>query len=207
MRLASALLLSLLLVGACAVTPRQEQPPAPPPAYPEQPREQPPAPPPAPQVTPERPPVPAPVYPKVTHGALDPSVTSQTIQTTICISHYTDTVRPPASYTNPIKRRLMEDVLIGWSHASEYELDYIIPLGVGGAPRAEENLQLLPLEGTDGAKRKNRIEKKLQCLVCSGQLPLAVAQAEVADNWQAAYKRYASVKCKRSKRQPVPEED
>ena len=99
-------------------------------------------------------------------------------------------------------RRLMKDVGIGWSHASEYELDHIIPLGVGGAPRAEENLQLLPLEGTDGAKRKNRIEKKLQCLVCSGQLPLAVAQAEVADNWKAAYKRYASVKCKRPRQQP-----
>jgi cytochrome c-type biogenesis protein CcmH/NrfF len=207
MRLASALLLSLLLVGACAVAPRQEQPPAPPPAYPEQPRERAPAPPPAPEISPEPAPVPAPAYPKVTYGALDPSVTSQTIQKTICISHYTDTVRPPTSYTNPIKRRLMKDVGIGWSHASEYELDHIIPLGVGGAPRAEENLQLLPLEGPDGSKRKNRIEKKLQCLVCSGQLPLAVAQAEVADNWQAAYKRYASVKCKRSKPQPVREDN
>jgi len=43
MRLASALLLSLLLVGACAVVTRQEQAPAPPPAYPEVPRQQPPA--------------------------------------------------------------------------------------------------------------------------------------------------------------------
>ncbi len=177
MRRASALLLSLLFVGACAVAPRQEQAPAPPPAYPEEPREQPPAPPSVyPEVTPERPPVPAPVYPEFTHGAIDPSVTQGNIQKTICVSGYTKRVRPPTSYTNPIKIQLLAMAGIDASHASEYELDHIIPLAVGGAPRAVENLQLQPWEGTDGAKRKDRIEFKLQCLVCSGQVTLTAAQ-------------------------------
>jgi hypothetical protein len=55
------------------------------------------------------------------------------------------------------------------SHASEYELDHIIPLAVGGEPRALENLQLQLWEGAGGAKRTDRIEVKLQYLVCTGQ--------------------------------------
>ncbi len=74
MRLASALLLYLLLVGACAVAPRQEQPPAPAPV-PEVTPERPVPAPTYPEVAPERPPVPAPVYPEFKHGATDPSVT------------------------------------------------------------------------------------------------------------------------------------
>ena len=202
MRLASALLLSLLLVGACAVAPRQEQPPAPAPVA-ELPREQPPAP--APEVTSEAS-VPAPVYPEFTNGAIDPSVTQENIQQTICVSHYTDKVRPPTSYTNRIKLQLLAMAGIDASHASEYELDHIIPLAVGGEPWAVENLQLQLWEGTDGAKRKDRIEKKLQCLVCTEQVTLVVAQHEIADDWQAAYHHYATLKCKHSKRRPVPEE-
>jgi hypothetical protein len=187
MRLASALLLSLLLlVGGCAVAPRQEQAPAPPPAYP------------------ERPPVPAPVYPEFAHGAIDPSVTQENIQQTVCASGYTRLVRPPTSYTNRIKVRLMLNAGIDPSHAKDFELDHNIPLALGGAPRAVENLQLHAWDGADGAKRKDRIEVKLQCLVCTEQVTLTAAQHEIAD-WQAAYHHYATVKCKRSKRQSVPE--
>jgi hypothetical protein len=46
-----------------------------------------------------------------------------------------------------------------------------------------------------GWKRKERIEAKLQCLVCAGQVALADAQREIVEDWQAAYHRYARVKC------------
>jgi hypothetical protein len=169
MRLAPALLISLLLVitGACSVAPRQGQGPVP------------------------------------AHGAVDPSVTQWNIQQTICVSDYTSRVGPPTSYTNRIKIQLMVKARIEPSHANELELDHIIPLGLGGDPWAIENLQLQPWEGSEGAQRKDRIEVKLQCLVCSGQVRLVDAQREIADDWQAAYHQYASVKCQRSRQGPL----
>jgi hypothetical protein len=56
-----------------------------------------------------------------------------------------------------------------------YELDHIIPLAIGGHPRNLDNLGLQPWEE---AKRKDRIEVKLQCLVCAGQVALANAQRD-----------------------------
>jgi cytochrome c-type biogenesis protein CcmH/NrfF len=81
--------------------------------------------------------------------------------------------------------------------AQAYELDHIIPLTLGGHPRNLDNLALQIREGENGAKRKDRIEEKLQCLVCSGQVTLATAQRDILEDWQAAYDRYARVKCRR----------
>jgi len=50
-------------------------------------------------------------------------------------------------------------------------------------------------ERTDGAKRKDRIEVKLHCLVCAEQV--IVAQHEIADDGQAASHHYEPVNCKR----------
>ena len=36
-------------------------------------------------------------------GALNPAVTQATIRTTICVSGWTATIRPPVSYTAPLK--------------------------------------------------------------------------------------------------------
>src|ERR1035437_3182978 len=44
----------------------------------------------------------------LTPGALNPAVTQATIGMTICVSGWTTTVRPPTSYTTPLKRRSEE---------------------------------------------------------------------------------------------------
>lgn len=132
-------------------------------------------------------------------GATSPNVTSANIHETICIPGYTKTVRPSVAITNRIKHKLLRDAGIGESHISEYELDHVIPLALGGHPSRLENLQLQPWEGHDGAKRKDRIEVKLQCLVCSGQVSLDQARHQIAEDWQAAYHRYSLVKCHRNR--------
>ena len=71
-----------------------------------------------------------------------------------------------------------------------------MPLALGGNPHALDNLQLQPWPE---ARRKDRIEVKLQCLVCSGQVSLKEARTAIATDWQAAYRRYASVPCHRSR--------
>jgi hypothetical protein len=61
---------------------------------------------------------------------------------------------------------------------------HVIPLALGGPPRKIDNLQLQPWE-----------EVKLQCLVCSGEVRLELAQSEILADREAAYDRYARVKC------------
>ena len=62
-----------------------------------------------------------------TPGAVDPRVTQDNIQQTICVSGYTKTVRPSTSYTTPLKVRQM--ALYGWTGTtSDYEEDHLIAL-------------------------------------------------------------------------------
>lgn len=132
--------------------------------------------------------------------ALNPDVRQTSIQQTICTSGYSASVRPSTSYTNGVKRKLLRNAGQSESATQNYELDHIVPLALGGHPRSLDNLMLQPWEGSDGAKRKDRLEVKLQCLVCTGQVPLADAQREIYRDWQGAYHRYATVKCHRSRK-------
>jgi hypothetical protein len=127
-------------------------------------------------------------------GALNPDVAQGTIAQTICVAGYTKSVRPATSFTNGVKALLLKRAGLDPSTATDYELDHIIPLALGGHPRKLDNLELQPW---GEATRKDRIEVKLQCLVCSGQVALADAQREIVDDWEAAYHRYARVKCRR----------
>ena len=131
--------------------------------------------------------------------ALNPDVTQNRIAQTICVPGYTKTVRPSTTYTNGVKRKLLREAGLSESDKSEYELDHIVPLALGGHPRSLDNLMLQPWEGSNGAKKKDRLEVKLQCLVCTGQLGLSEAQQAIYTNWPQAYHRYAVVKCQRKK--------
>jgi cytochrome c-type biogenesis protein CcmH/NrfF len=128
-------------------------------------------------------------------GALNPDVTQDTIAQTICLPGYTKSVRPAAGYASDVKRILMERAGMNPGSAQYYELDYVIPLALGGHPTDRRNFALQILEGKNGAKRKDRIEAKLQCMVCSGQVTIADAQREILTDWQAAYQRHAQAKC------------
>lgn len=48
-----------------------------------------------------------------TPGAVDPAVTQDNIDRTICVPGYTRTVRPPAAYTNRIKREELDSYYKG----------------------------------------------------------------------------------------------
>src|SRR5215472_8305128 len=124
---------------------------------------------------------------KTTHGciALNPDVDEDTIDATICVSGYTKSVRPATSYTNGVKKKKMQEAGIDPSRIGEYELDYIVPLELGGHPRKLSNLMLQPWEGEHGAKLKDGLEVRLQSLVCHGTLDLTDAQVCIAQDWEA----------------------
>jgi cytochrome c-type biogenesis protein CcmH/NrfF len=134
--------------------------------------------------------------------ALNPDVTPETIAQTICVPGYTATVRPGSSYVTGIKEKIGRDAGLPSEVAGAMILDHIIPLALGGHPRQPSNLQLQEL---GESRRKDHIEIKLQCLVCSGQVPLDEARAAIAIDWQAAYHQFARVKCHRPGKMPNTE--
>lgn len=113
-----------------------------------------------------------------------------TIRQSICVSGYTASVRPSTTYTNGVKLKLLREQGLPASAAPEFELDHRIPLALGGHPRNLRNLLLQRWEGEDGAKVKDRLERRLQRLVCTEKLPLDEAQSAVYVNWQDAYHTY-----------------
>ena len=121
---------------------------------------------------------------------LNPDVRPDTIDQTICVSRYTASVRPATSYTNGVKAKLLRESGTDAANARKYELDHVIPIAVGGHPRNIENLMLQLWDGEDGAKKKDRLERRLQQLVCSKLLGLRDAQAAIWTDWQAAYRRW-----------------
>jgi len=133
------------------------------------------------------------------HGALNPVVRQETIDKTICVPGYAKGVSPATSYTNGVKQMLFQRAHMNPALAQTYELDHIIPLSLGGHPRKLDNLALQVWEGENGANKKDKLEDKLQCLVCSGQVALAEAQREIVEDWQAAYHKFANVKCRRQR--------
>jgi len=135
---------------------------------------------------------------KTAHGCitLNPDVDESTIDTTICTSGYTKSVRPATSYTNGVKKKLMREAGLDVAEIGDYELDHIVPLALGGHPRKLSNLMLQPWEGEHGARAKDVLEVRLQSLVCHGKLDLTDAQVCIARDWEACSLQYP-------KRQPV----
>jgi len=62
--------------------------------------------------------------PSCTPGVTNPAVTQSTIGSTICVSGWTATVRPPTSYTNPLKVQGIKDY--GYSDTNAKDSGYTI---------------------------------------------------------------------------------
>ena len=73
---------------------------------------------------------------------------------------------------------------------SQYKLDYLITPELGGAPDARNLWPQRYASRVWNAHVKDQLERLLPRLVCEGQLPLDVAQRDIAHDWIAAYKKY-----------------
>lgn len=113
-------------------------------------------------------------------GTVDAHVTQATIHATICQRGYTAQVRPPRKVTDTIKRRLANGLP---SSPQDYELDHLIPLGLGGHPRSANNLWL---QHWTEAAIKDRDELRLHHEVCAGSMTLEQAQHEMVATWGPA---------------------
>ena len=122
-------------------------------------------------------------------GMVNPDVTQNNINQTICVSGWTKTIRPTVSYTNKLKKQQMTEMgLTG--NPSDYEEDHIISLELGGHPSDPKNLWPQLWDGEWGAHKKDVIETHLKSMVCKGQITLAEAQRAIATDWIGAYRQF-----------------
>jgi len=112
-----------------------------------------------------------------TPGVLNPDVTQANIRSTICRHGWTDTIRPPTSYTNALKTKQMRQYRETGS-LSDYQEDHLISLELGGSPTDPRNLWPEPYPR---AADVDKIENELNAQVCSGELTLAEAQQREDD--------------------------
>lgn len=121
-----------------------------------------------------------------TPGATDTRVTQDNINSTICVSGYSASVRPPVSVTDKIKTQEM--AMYGDTDSkADYELDHLISLELGGCPDCVANLWPEPYNQALGAHEKDKVENYLHKQVCSGAITLAEAQAKIANDWVSVY--------------------
>jgi len=121
----------------------------------------------------------------------NPDVTADNLQATICNAQYvvngrkpttfSQAVRPPTSYTNPIKIGLFGNRSAATIKAhtkilgrepimSDYELDHWIPISDGGHPKDPRNLKLQLWQGPSGASQKDIVEAEVHRRLCKGTL-------------------------------------
>ncbi len=127
-----------------------------------------------------------------TPGATNPQVTQATIGSTICVSGYTSSIRPPSSITS-VEKTASKAAYSYTGSPYTVEYDHLIPLELGGDPNDPRNLWAEPNDdpnATSFNNSKDLLENRLNALVCSGQLSLAAAQQAIATNWIAAYLTY-----------------
>ncbi|WP_410675431.1 hypothetical protein [Amycolatopsis sp. cmx-4-68] len=124
--------------------------------------------------------------PACTPGALNPDVTQSSIGSTICVSGWTATVRPPTSYTNALKRQGILDYSYTDTSMSDYEEDHFLPLELGGAPKDPRNLWPEPHAGSKNAYSKDAVENAVKKAVCAGQVTLTAAQNAMLTDWTTA---------------------
>jgi len=119
-------------------------------------------------------------------GAVNPNITQANITSTVCVPNWSASVRPPTSYTSPIKERLCKEQNCGDS--SNYELDHYVSIVLGGSPTDLKNLVLQPYPE---ARQKDTVENYLHRQVCSNKMTLIAAQKALY-TWEDVYKKISS---------------
>lgn len=102
----------------------------------------------------------------------------------ICVSGYTKTVR---SVSTSLRKKVFAEYGIAWPQPfGSYEVDHIIPLALGGS---NDIANLFPEARAPqpGFQEKDVVENYLHEHVCSGEIDLAAAQLQIANNWLSVY--------------------
>jgi hypothetical protein len=126
--------------------------------------------------------------PACTPGVVSTGVTQGNIDSTICKSGYTETIRPPESETEAFKKKIMVAYQEPGS-MSDYELDHLVSLELGGSNDAGNLWPEYNDHPAGAINSKDLVENALNKAVCSGKVTLAAAQTAIATDWTTALAR------------------
>lgn len=136
--------------------------------------------------------------------SLTPGVTLPVTKVEVCRAGDSEETHPIPVTT---RRKVFQEYRTPESHAAEYEIDFLITPGLGGADDIR-NLWLEPYSSTVwNAHVKDQLEDRLHELVCSGDLDLATAQHDISQDWISAYKKYFHTTGPISSRFPATSDD
>ena len=125
--------------------------------------------------------------PDCTPGDIFPEATKDEI----CVSGYSKTVR---DVSVGLKKKVFGEYGISYPVSfGSYEVDHLIPLSLGGSNDIS-NLWPKSAEPPPGFYEKNITGNYLREEVCSGNIALAVAQKQMAQNWFLIYENMDSKK-------------
>jgi hypothetical protein len=127
---------------------------------------------------------------QLTPGAANSAISVDQYLVLCHSKNWTRPYRPPASFTNSLKKLQMTKYGYPLADIHNYEEDHLVPLCLAGAPQDPANLWPQPLVGPWSAIRKDALEAKLCRLACDGKVRLEEAQREIATDWVTAYKKY-----------------
>ena len=118
------------------------------------------------------------------HECSPGAVFKDATQEIICVSGYTKTVR---NVSVSLKKKVFAEYGIAYPVPfGSYEVDHIVPLALGGnndiANLFPEARQPYP-----GFQEKDVVENYLHEHVCSGEIDLAAAQVQIANDWLGVY--------------------
>ena len=104
------------------------------------------------------------------------------------MSGYTTKIRPPTSYTDPLKVTQIAQYGYADTSTADYEEDHLVALEDGGDPRSPQNLWPEPRYAVGGktATNKDAVENKIHTAICKGTATLNAARNAIAKNWVTA---------------------
>jgi hypothetical protein len=123
---------------------------------------------------------------------VNPAVSFATRGSTICVTGWTATVRPPASYTSPLKAQQMAAEHLSGS-PSNYEEDHRLPLEGGGFPGgAGLDTHNLSPEAHPASVTKDSAENQLKQQLCAAKDAATFTSLQVAfvNRWLAPWPNY-----------------
>ncbi len=123
-------------------------------------------------------------------SACTPGAVLTTNIKTICTVGYTKTVRDVSDTT---KKKVFAEYGIPYSQHSNYEVDHLISLEIGGGNDIS-NLWPENSKITDGSLTKDKFENYLHSQVCSGKMTIQEAQKEISAGWLTYYQADTGVK-------------
>jgi hypothetical protein len=118
---------------------------------------------------------------------LTPGATRRISLADVCSMDHEEVVR---EVPTALRQEIFQEYGIVNPHSPDYEIDYLIAPGLGGADDIH-NLWPEPYTTeTWNAHVKDALEERLHRMVCAGKLDLSTAQSDIASDWIAAYKKY-----------------